>query len=403
MKQEHILVVDDNEMVTQMMRLLLSRLGYAVTLKTSPVEALKWLRIPGNLPDLIISDVIMPEMSGQEFIRQVRNDPLAAHLPIILLTANNDMTEKIAGFQAGTDDYLVKPVDPTELELRVKALLARAKAPTTAQSQTEAQVITLFSLRGGAGVSSIAVNLAVALAQLWGIELPLLDLALKNGHCALMLNLKPRYTLAHLAEWDTPTVEATTIENLLLKHESGVRLLPAPLSPIEAELVTPAVIDRVWPFLRASFPLMLVDGGSQFIEPTLTAFERSQAIVLLVTPELASLKAAVDALHVFERLGYGPDHILPVINSTFPQPGLSQRNIESALGRKVAALIPHGHNSFIQAINNGQPVVSANPTSQASLALTNLAYKLTSARMEKSVTGPPSKLLTGARRVAQAA
>ena len=73
MSHEHILVVDDNEMVTQMMRVLLTRLDYAVTLKTNPIEALKWLRIPGNLPDLIISDVMMPEMSGQEFIKHLRS------------------------------------------------------------------------------------------------------------------------------------------------------------------------------------------------------------------------------------------------------------------------------------------------------------------------------------------
>ena len=89
MTLQHILVVDDSQMAIEVMRNLLSRLGYAVTTKTNPVEALGWLRVPGNLPDLIICDVMMPEMSGHDFVRQVRSDPMAAHLPVIILTANN--------------------------------------------------------------------------------------------------------------------------------------------------------------------------------------------------------------------------------------------------------------------------------------------------------------------------
>ena len=404
MSQEHILVVDDNEMVTQMMRVLLTRLGYRVTLKTSPIEALKWLRIPGNMPDLILSDVVMPEMNGQEFIHHLRSDPLTARLPIILLTANKEMEAKVAGFQAGADDYLVKPVDPTELDLRVKALLARSKTPSAAGAQSEAKVITVFSLRGGVGTTSLAINLAVALAQLWHIEVPLLDLAFKNGHCALMLNLKPKYTISHLAEWDTPTVDVETIESLLLKHESGVKLLPAPQNPAEAELITPAVLDRVWPFLRASYPFMVVDGGSYFTEPVLTALERSHTIVVALAPELASVKAAVDAVQIFEQLGYDESaEFLPVINWLFPNHGLPKKNIESALKRQVAGVIPHDSAAFVKAVNTGRPVFAVNPTSQIGLAFTALAYQLSEAEMADKEIDNPSHLLTWARRIAQVA
>lgn len=403
MSQKHILVVDDSQMVTKMMHMLLTRLGYTVTVKNSPVEALKWLRLPGNLPDLLISDVLMPEMNGHEFIKQVRSDPMAAHLPVILLTAQKGMDDKIAGFEAGADDYLVKPVNPTELELRVKALLARAQAGPAVQHQPEAKVISVFSLRGGAGTTSMAVNLSVALARLWDIQVPLLDLALKNGHCALMLNLKPKYTLAYLAEWEEDVLEAEAIENLLLKHETGVKLLPAPISPIEAETVTPAMLDKVWPYLRASYSYLVVDAGSQLNDPTLTALDRSQAIILMLTPELASLKAAVDALSVFDQLGYEPDRILPVINWTFPQHGLPQKNIATALGRQIAAVIPYDRVAFVQAINSGRPLLAADPTQQAALAITSLAYRLTAKEMEAREVARPSQLLTWARKLAKAA
>jgi pilus assembly protein CpaE len=346
---------------------------------------------------------MMPEMSGQEFIRIVRSDPLMSDMPIILLTGSDDMETKIAGFEAGTDDYLVKPVNPTELELRVKALLARAKASNTHQQQRVAKTITVFSLRGGVGTTSVAVNLATALAQLWTVEVPLLDLALKSGHCAMMLNLKPRYTLSFLHDWETPTVDVETIDQLLLRHKSGVRLLPAPFSPVEAELITPTVIDRVWPFLRASYPFMVIDGGSQFNETMLTILERSQVIVLMLAPDLASIKATVDAMHIFEQLGYTETaQILPVINHTFASGGILQKNIEATLRQEIAGVIPHDNPGFVRAINSGEPLFSKDPTSQTSLAIATLAYQLSSAEMAHQ-TSNPSKLLTWVSRLAKAA
>lgn len=401
MSQKHILVVDDSEMVTQMMRMLLARLGYGVTLKTSAVEALKWLRIPGNLPDLIISDVLMPEMSGQQFIRQVRNDPLTADLPVILLTAHEDQNQKIEGFEAGADDYLVKPIDPVELDLRVKALMARSRRSVKAKA--EAKTITVFSLRGGVGTTSLAVNLSTALTQLWSIEVVLLDLALKNGHCGLFLDAKSKNSISRLVNWDTPTAEPEIIEQLLIKHSSGVKLLAAPASPAEAELITPEVVDRAWPYLRASYPFMVIDGGSQLTEPVLTALERSHTILLMLAPEMASAKAAIDALRIFEQLGYDMDRVIPVVNWPFPHYGLPQKTLEAALKRQVTVTIPHDSRAFIQAINTGQPASLINPTSKSSLAIASLAYELSSEEMETKEVVTSSKLLPWARKLVKVA
>ena len=148
---------------------------------------------------------MMPEMSGYEFIRQVRATPSVDHLPIILLTAKGDLAERIAGFEAGADDYLTKPINAVELEQRVEALLSRKRAVANCP---EATIITVFSLRGGVGTTSVAVNLSIALAHLWDIRVLLADMALKNGHCAMMLNLAPNRSLADLAKQKQPCVRA---------------------------------------------------------------------------------------------------------------------------------------------------------------------------------------------------
>ena len=381
MPDSHILVVDDDEMIIQMMGIMLRRLNYRSTLKTNPIEALKWLKLPGNQPDLIISDVMMPEMSGYDFVKKVRSDAVLQHLPIMLLTANEEMEDKVAGFEAGTDDYLVKPVNPTELELRIKALLARTRIARPATSATEATVISVFSLRGGAGTTTVSVNVSAALTALWGGKVALVDLALKNGHCAMMFNLKPKYTMLHLAQWQDEELEDETVEQLLLAHKSGVRLLPAPRSPADAELITLPVIDKVWPYLHSSYPFIVVDAGSNLIEPALTILERSHHIVLLLTPELASLKTAVDALFLFKQLGFDVNRVLPVLNWTFPNHGLPRKNIEAALKQKIEAEIPYDHTAFVKGINSGRPPVLSEPAAQSSMAMATLAYQMSAPQM----------------------
>jgi DNA-binding response OmpR family regulator len=106
----------------------LSKVGYVVTVKADLAEALNWLYRSSNRPDLIISDVAMSGLDGHAFIRQVRPDPAAICPLIILLAAEDDIGDKIAGFEAGADDYLVEPVNAVELGLRIRALLARAQA-----------------------------------------------------------------------------------------------------------------------------------------------------------------------------------------------------------------------------------------------------------------------------------
>ncbi len=395
MTQTHILVVDDNPTSTQMMTILLNREGYRVTAKNDPFETLKWLRNPANRPDLLISDLNMPGMSGHDLVRHIKKDPALTHLPIIMLTAQSDMAQKVSGFEAGVDDYLIKPVNSTELLLRIKALLSRAQVASDASAPMEGEVITVFSLRGGVGTTSLAVNLSVALTMLWQMpRLPLVDLALKNGHCALMLNIKPRNTIIQVAERNEQDLDIDLLEALLLKHKSGVALLPAPRSPVEAELVTPRTIDQVIPYLRLEYPFVVVDAGSDLSEIALTAFDHSSHIVIPVAPDLASLKAAADALHVFKQLDYNKDHIFPVFNNIFPRSTLTLRDVETALGRKGIASLPFAQETIVEAINTGTPFVVSRPALPISKAIAKLAYTFSPQELKDHPPQPLSPLLT---------
>ena len=171
------------------LKAILAGLGHEVTTNADPASALAWLQETGSPPDLILSDVSMPGMDGYDFVRQLRAEPRTANVPIIMLTSHTELDHKVAGLEAGADDYVGKTVSPAELELRITALLARARSSMAESLELEAKVLSVFSLRGGVGTTSIAVNLATALAQLWGTKVPLLDLALSRG--ALLGDAEP--------------------------------------------------------------------------------------------------------------------------------------------------------------------------------------------------------------------
>ncbi len=374
------------------------RLGHTVNTFSNPVEALEWLEKPGNIANVIMTDVMMPEMDGIEFVRSVRSFPATARTPVIMLTGQTDIESKIAGLQAGADDYLSKSVSPTELELRLKALLSRSEATAGTIAQSVAKTISVFSLRGGVGKTSIAVNFSIALTKLWGIEVTLWDMALSSGHCASFLNVKSKNTLASLHEWPEETVEEELLEQLLIKHASGISLVPAPESPSEAELVTNRTIDLVWPYFQGNSSYLVVDAGSQFSEPVMTILERSDMILLVLAPEIASVKSAGDALAIFEQLGYDLGKVLLVINNIFPSQWLTAEKIAPVLKKRTVFEIPYDSDGFVRAIITGEPLVNAAPKSASGLAVISLAYKLGMQQLDAEKQNHSSPLLDWIRK-----
>ena len=394
----HIVVVEDSEITLFKLRSILVRLGYTVTTYSNPVEALEWLEKPGNTANVIMTDVMMPQMDGIEFVRRVRSSPTTAHTPVIMLTGQTDMESKIAGLQAGADDYLSKSVSPTELELRLKALLSRSETKEGTIAQAVAKTISVFSLRGGVGKTSVAVNLSIALTKLWGIEVTLWDMALSTGHCASFINVKPKNTLAILHDWPEETVEEELLAQLLIKHESGVSLISAPETPAEAELVTNRTIDLIWPYLQGNSSYLVVDAGSQLSDPVMTILERSDIILLVLAPEIASVKSAGDALATFEKLGYNLGKVLLVINNIFPSQWLTAEKIVPVLKKRTVFEIPYDSDGFVRAIITGEPLMITAPKSAAGLAIISLAYKLGMQHLDAEKQSHSSPLLDWIRK-----
>ncbi len=390
-----ILVVDDDLVNLRLVERSLSGEGYALLQARSGREALAM--VEQARPDLVILDVMMPEMDGYEVCRRVRNTPAIADTLILLLTAHSSVESRLQGFEAGADDFMGKPFHPAELQARVQALLRRRSLQVAPASTTAAgRLIAFFSLRGGVGVSSLATNVAVALSQIWSTPTALVDLALTCGQSAMLLNQTLRHTWADLAPIPIEDCTMDLVEQVLMVHESGVRTLAAPQSSEVAELVSAETVEHVLGLLSDAYRYVILDLPHDFRETTLTALECADEVVLVFAPDMSSVYAVKRVLDTFSLLDYHQERLTLLMNWTFARRGLSRKSIESALGIGVTYVLPYAESHLIEALNRGIPAVSHYEGKPLAGVLEDLAYGLS---REVDRETPPSSPSAAWKRV----
>ncbi|MBK7895402.1 MAG: response regulator [Candidatus Promineifilaceae bacterium] len=388
-----VLVIDDDRLIRKVVKKALTDLSYEVIETEDGLEALK--RIKSIRPDAVIVDKMMPGIDGFEVTRRLRREPELTHIPILVLTGESDLEEKLAAFEAGADDYLCKPFASAELAARLTVLLRRAKALEEAQAQTlqksaQAKVIAVHSLRGGIGTSSLASNLAIGLNNLWHTPTLLLDLVPNAGQQALLLNMSFKRTWADLNMISPDELDLNTLSAITRQHDSGLHLIASPKMPTDAEGVNSNHLEVAFRFLKTRYEYIVVDLPHDFSNFTLEALEASDIILLVTSPEIASVRAASIALETYKQLNYPEENIKVVLNWTFERDGLAHEAIESALHAPIQLVIPYGGRRFINAINRGVPLLQEMPEDPISELLEDFAFRLSKETHQSIAPASPS-------------
>ena len=383
-----VLVVDDSQVTAKVTQSYLEAAGYVVQTVADGQAALQ--AAEDHPPDLILLDVVLPGIDGFEVCRRLRKLPATLTTPIIMLTSKSTIADKKVGFEAGADDYLTKPVESDELQMRAAAQLRRAARPSAeAAPATAGRMVAVYSLRGGTGTTSIAVNLALTLARLWQMPVPLLDLAMPVGVCDSMLNLRPPYRLDGLVSKAIDAIDGEVIKSFLTQHSSGVHLLAGLEDPVSAELLTDRVMVLLLESLRQQHPLAVMDTAHDFSPATVAALDQAETVLLTITPDLNSVRLAHAALEVFKALGYDKELLLTV-NCTFSKPGLSRAQIEKALNQPINTVIPYYEGIWTQAINVGAPVLLGPADNALLTAFEDLAWQVSGPVLRQSKPAQPS-------------
>ncbi|MBI3914900.1 MAG: response regulator [Chloroflexi bacterium] len=372
---KRILAVDDDPAIVELLRVILSNEGYEVITADSG-EAAYEIAVKQS-PDLAIVDVNLPKMDGYALCRQLRQNAVTSLLPIIMLTAHGDVGDRIKGFEAGADDFLLKPFEPKELAYRARNLLARANAfpPDASKNRQRGHIIAVFGAKGGVGKTTIAVNLAITLKRKANKKVVLVDADLSFGDIGVQLNLPIVRSILDLAN-RAEEIDQELVEQVLTQHDSGIRVLLSPYNRERGELVTGDHIRKILEVLVEHYDYVIVDNHSAYDDRTLTSLERANVILLVVTPEIGPLMNTNYFMEIAEQLGIQLKKLQIVLNRANSNVGIEPREIERSLRQRIDFRIQTGGASVVQSVNQGKPIALHQPNHPFALQIQQIADAL---------------------------
>lgn len=354
-----ILIVQDAQSL-QSLEPLLGQAGYETLAATSAEQALE--RVLQERVDLVITDMNLPGMDGIALCRKLRKMDHTRQVPVVALTWQSELKDKVAAFEAGVDDYVTKPFQHQELVYRLKGLTARAASrETSSEPSKRGRIIALFGTKGGVGRTTIGVNLAIALQQRTQKKVVLFDADFFFGDMALHLGLKPSPTIVDLTR-NIDHLDAELMDQVLHPHPSGIRVLLSPREPESVETIAPTHLSQLLNGLAWNNDYVLVDCQAIYDERTLAILEKADMIMLVIKPELGCIKNLGVFSELDAKLGLhlGPK-IHVILNRADSQSGIAAQDIERFFKRPVNFTVASGGSAVVQSVNRGMPLVMSQP------------------------------------------
>ncbi|TYP53772.1 AAA family ATPase [Thermosediminibacter litoriperuensis] len=357
------------------------------------------VRMVGELkPDVVLMDINMPNLDGIAATEQITM--VAPKTAIIIISIQGEYEYLRKAMAAGAREYLVKPFSATDLAnaiRRVHDAQQRRNALITAPppvsvfggaSKKRGKIVTFFSSKGGVGRTTLACNLAVMLAQETKKNVALLDLDLDSGDVAVMLNISAKVTVADLAQ-EQENFDMQLVEGFLIPHLSGVRVLPAPPSPEQAELINANHVEQLLKVMRENFDYLIIDTSPLYNEINLAVLELSDTVVLVLNQELTTLKHVKTDADILKRLNC--EFKIKFVLNGQDGDGVKVKDVERTLGSPLAVIIPEDSRTVKNAINRGVPFVMAQPNARVSDGVRELMEKLELIKDENSPEEPRKK------------
>ena len=312
-----------------------------------------------NRPPLVIVDITKKTNISLDIISKLTT--LVKNIKIIVLSYDTESDIVIKALRAGAREFLVKPLIEKDFVASVQKM--KDLILGNINDTTKCKVITTFSNKGGIGKTSIAVNLAMEIANITKEKVALVDLNMQMGDITTFLNLDPSFDTSYVINNLDRIDETFLLTTLEQYNKTSLYVLADPPDIEQAEIITSEDITTLINILRNVFSYIVIDTTSSFDAKTITALDNSDLILLISIINLPSIRNCQRCFDLFKKLGYSKDKIKLIINRYMDADDIKIEDVEEVFDHKVFFKIPNNYYTIINSINKGIPICDAAPNS----------------------------------------
>ncbi len=328
-----------------------------------------------RLPSIILLDADLPGFDGCTLCRRLRQDSRTQAIPIIMLTGDDRVPARLAAFEAGADDLVVKPFHPKELAFRIRNLIERrtpSAPPAQERGGTHGRITAFFGTKGGIGKTTLSINFAVALKQRGAKRVALLDSDFALGTVGVCLDLAPTHTISDLID-HFDSMDEDLLKQVMVPHSSGVQVLQCPASPEESEVISADHVRRILRLMSSGYDHVVVDCDANYDERILVILEMADNVVFIITPEIHVIKNCASFFNLVRRMKIDPEKFQILLNRAGSNPVLKTSDLEEAIKHRINFEVRSDGRALLRSANHGVPIVMDQPNHPISVQMKSIA------------------------------
>jgi len=326
-------------------------------------------------------DIILFDLEFQKDPHSSINEISSKHPARALITfhSQSEIVDSNRIFESGAHGLISFPFQLENLNNTINRVINQiaqvSDEPNLDNAEKSTKTFTVFSPKGGVGTTTIAINLAIGLQKRLREDVLLLDGKNLFGHVALYCNIHTGNSIADLIA-HAGTLDEQLIRQVVVKHTSGIYVLPSPTSFVEEQSIKPEDLFKVVSLLQTIFPYIVIDSGNFLNENAVTHMDLSDKILLVLNPEIASMRDAKQFVEISASLSYPKSKTLIILNSMDKKSDIKADEIEKILKMKIYGMVPFDSSLAISCINEGIPIMTKKPHHPISKAITEISRNL---------------------------